>query len=97
MPLHTLNKAPGHNAYSDCLGLLAASDALLLLGDGVYAALATTPAAARLAATGAAIYVLRADALAAGVVKRLMPEATVIDDAGFVALTEQWPQQLAWH
>ncbi|PLW82163.1 sulfurtransferase complex subunit TusB [Kineobactrum sediminis] len=97
MPLHTLNKAPGHNAFSDCIERLAADDALVLLGDGVYAALATTAAASRLAASGATIYVLRTDALAAGVATRLMSEATVIDDAGFVALTEHWPQQMAWH
>ena len=36
--LHTLSALPGTEACTDCLRMLAEGDALLLMGDGVYAA-----------------------------------------------------------
>ncbi|MBP6724956.1 MAG: hypothetical protein KA137_08950, partial [Halioglobus sp.] len=44
MTLHTLNASPASAVFADCLRLLAPGDALLLLGDGVYAALEGTAA-----------------------------------------------------
>lgn len=97
MVLHTLNRAPSHPAFAQCLRLLAPGDALLLLGDGVYAALAGSRAAAELTASGAALHVLDVDARAAGVLERLTEGVTVSDDAGFVGLTEHYPRQQAWY
>ncbi|MCB1701404.1 MAG: sulfurtransferase complex subunit TusB [Halioglobus sp.] len=94
--LHTLNASPSSPACSDCLRLLASGDALLLLGDGVYAALAGSADRARLDASGAAVYVLDTDAAAAGVLSRV-DGVTIIDIDGFVALTEQCSRQLAWY
>lgn len=96
MTLHTLNTSPSSAAFADCLGMVAAGDALLLLGDGVYAAMAGTGARAKLDACGAQLYVLRDDAAAAGVLER-MDAITVIDFDGFVGLSEQFPRQLAWY
>lgn len=96
MILHTLNTSPGNCAFSDCLRIIAAGDALLLMGDGVYAAIAETDAGAALQASGAEIYVLAADATAAGL-KNLIDEATHVDMDGFVALTERFPRQQAWY
>ena len=96
MILHTLNAAPGSAAFTDCLRLIAAGDALLLMGDGVYAAMAQTDAGAALQASGAEIYVLGADATAAGV-KNLIDEVSCLDMDGFVALTERFPRQQAWY
>jgi len=42
------------------------------------------------------LYVLGDDAAAAGVLAR-MDAVTVIDFDGFVALSEQFPRQLAWY
>lgn len=97
MVLHTLAKAPGQRAFRDCLALLQTDHALLLLGDGVYGALAGTAAAAELAATGTPVYVLQVDAQAAGVSGRLMPGATLVDDNGFVELSERFVRHLAWY
>lgn len=97
MLLHTLNQAPGHPVSHSCLERLAAGDTLLLLGDGVYHALAGSPGAGQLAGLPCPVKVLRADALAAGVLARLAPGVEVVDDAGFVALTEHYPAQLAWY
>lgn len=97
MLLHTLNRPPGHPVSHACLERLAAEDTLLLLGDGVYHALAGGAGAADLAALPCPVGVLRADALAAGVLARLAPGVELVDDPGFVELTERYPSQLAWY
>lgn len=97
MLLHTLNALPGTPACEDCLALVAAGDALLLMGDGAYAALARSDAWARLAASGAELYVLADDAAARGIDARLGPSVTALDMAGFVALTERFPRLQAWY
>lgn len=97
MLLHTLSRSPARGALRECLATLGPHDALLLLGDGVYAALAGSEAAALLAASGATVFVLEADAALAGMEGRLLPDATVVDDDGFVALTERYSRQMAWH
>ena len=96
MILYTLNASPGSAAFNDCLRVIAAGDVLLLMGDGVYAAIADTNASATLQASGAEIYVLAADAAAAGV-RNFLEGATRVDMDGFVALTERCPRQLAWY
>lgn len=96
MTLHTLNAPPSSAAFSNCLKLAAPGDAILLLGDGVYAALSDTEARARMEACGAELFVLKPDAAAAGVLAHIGSINTV-DMDGFVALTERFPRQLAWY
>lgn len=95
MILHTLNALPTSQAFADCLRAVAPGDALLLLGDGVYAALPGTGAWTTLGASGVALYVLLTDAEAAGVVPASPIETVDMD--GFVALSEQYPRQQAWY
>lgn len=95
--LHTLNCSPGHPAVQDCVALLQQADALLLLGDGVYIALENSQGWQALQASGATLHVLEADARAAGVQHRLAPCFTLVDDAGFVALSELHAQHMAWY
>lgn len=82
--------------FRDCLAVLAPGDCLLLLGDGVYAAISCTPDWDALAASGADIHVLEADARAAGVMK-LAPGARPTDMDGFVELSERCSRQMAWY
>jgi tRNA 2-thiouridine synthesizing protein B len=96
MTLHTLNASPASAAFAGCLRLLAPGDALLLLGDGVYAALEGTAARQALDASPAQVYVLRPDAAAAGVLGR-MGSAEFVDVDGFVGLSEHFARQLAWY
>lgn len=96
MILHCLNASPASAAFADCLRLVGADDALLLLGDGVYAALADTDHRAALDGCGAALYALREDAAAAGVLAR-MAGVVLVDIDGFVELTERCSRQLAWY
>lgn len=96
MILHTVSAAPDTNAFRDCLAVVSNEDAILLLGDAVYAALPENPRLAPLLATGAAVHLLAADALAAGVTE---PTAGVVtgDIEDFVSLTERYPRQMAWY
>ncbi len=97
MLLHTLGRSPAHNAFHDCLAALGPGDALLLLGDGVYAARVGSQAAALLAGSGASLFVLDADASLAGVRECLAPQVTLVDDDGFVALSERYSRHMAWY
>lgn len=94
MVLHTLNAAPNGTAFDACLAAIAPEDALLLLGDGVYCALPATQACDMLLQSGAKIYLLERDAQAAGLADT---PVEITDMAGFVALTERFPRQLAWY
>jgi tRNA 2-thiouridine synthesizing protein B len=96
MILHTLNASPASRAFSDCLRVIAGDDALLLMGDGVYAAIPGTAAWGALQESGAAVYVLDTDASAAGI-SELADSASRVDMAGFVALTERFVRQQAWY
>ncbi len=95
MVLHTLNASPASAAFADCLRLASKDDAILLLGDGVYAALEGTSAVTQLQTNGAAIYVLAEDAMAAGIAPN--DAFSTVDMDGFVTLTEDFPKQLAWY
>jgi tRNA 2-thiouridine synthesizing protein B len=94
--LHTLNATPTSSACSDCLRLLREGDAVLLLGDGVYAALKNTAACSGLIGSNAELYVLQPDAAAAGILGRIDARFSVIGYDGFVALSERFPRQQAW-
>lgn len=97
MILHTLHSLPTGERFDGCLKTLAAEDALLLLGDGVYAALADTAACQTLEQSNSELYALSEHVLAAGISGRLSPGVTLIGYAQFVALTERFPRQLAWY
>lgn len=97
MILHSLNSAPDSAAFIDCCRMISTDDALILLGDGVYAALRNTVACARILDTGAELYVLEADASAAGILQSLDKRATVVCFDGFAALSERFTKQQAWY
>ena len=96
MILHTLSALPDSSAFRDCLTAVSSEDAVLLLGDAVYAALPGNQQLAALLARGAAVHVLAADALAAGVTE-LHTDVAESDVEGFVTLTEHYPRQMAWY
>jgi sulfur relay protein TusB/DsrH len=77
--------------------MLCAGDALILVGDGVYAGMQSTNACDRILNTGVELYVLESDASAAGIQKRLDERATVVCFDGFAALSERFTTQQAWY
>ncbi len=96
MILHTLNASPASPAFYDCAKVVLAGDAVVLMGDGVYAALPGSKGCAELQATGVELYLLIPDAQVAGVIHPAAGFIT-IDMSGLVGLTERFPRQHAWY
>lgn len=88
--LHIITTSPFQSAALDeCLGVVGATDALLLLGEGAYATLHSDPRLAR-----QAVHVLREHAQARG-----LPQVTwaqYIDYDRMVELTEQHHPIQTW-
>jgi len=97
--LHTVNKTPyERNSLDSCLAHTRKGDAVLLIEDGVYAAMKGTAPAKKLeeAAKNVAIYVLQPDVEARGIAGRIMDGAKLVDYAGFVDLAAEHPTVQAW-
>jgi tRNA 2-thiouridine synthesizing protein B len=94
--LHTLNASPSSPAFDDCLRVAQSGDALVLLGDGVYAALEGTEALRTIQASGTELYLLHQDAAAAGIIGAATGVTSITMDE-LVALTERFPRQQAWY
>lgn len=97
-PLHTVNKSPfSSNALEDCLKRMDDEAALLLIEDGVYAALDGSAAGAQLTAAGHPVYALGPDLAARGLAGRpLAKGVTVVDYPGFVDLAARHSSVVAW-
>ena len=88
--LHTVNKSPfERNTLDSCLRLALPGSAILLLEDGVYAALSGTAHTPKVEAAAKTheIYVLGPDLRARGLEEsRLIGSVKVVDYGGFVDL-----------
>lgn len=92
--LHLINKSPARSdSLSACLRACAAEDRILLLEDGVYAALTGSDTAAALADVAVA---LEADVQARGLGGRLAAGVPCIDDAAFVDLCVRCDRVMSW-
>ena len=94
--LHLVNKSPYEaNSLDTCVGYMQAGDALLLIEDGVYAAIASGKAAAALA--GLDVSVLGADLAARGIGEdKLANGVKVVDYAAFVDMTTEKDKVQSW-
>jgi sulfur relay protein TusB/DsrH len=92
MILHTLEAGPGTPAAQQCLRSLSPGDALLLLGDGVYAGLTAIALAAP-----CPVYALLDDIQSAGVGNMLADGVRRASMDDFVQLTEQSSRQVSWY
>ncbi len=96
--LHTINKSPySHQHIADCLRICDADDIILLIEDGVYAALTNSEWIKLLSEKVASIYVLQPDVDARGLTQRIAREVHGIDYEGFVQLCISQPKMLAWY
>ena len=100
MMLHTVNKSPfERNALESCLRLAAPGASVLLMEDGVIAALAGTPAGETIAGRAGDLrfYVLGPDIDARGLGDRpLVDGVEVVDYGGFVDLVAAHDAVNAW-
>ncbi len=96
MLLHCLSAGPDSLTFRDCLRMRGDDDALLLMGDAVYAALAGSESLNTLNVASGLVFVLMPDAQARGVDSRLSDGIAAIGMAEFVALSERYSAQQAW-
>lgn len=97
--LHTVNQSPhAGNALRDCLRLALPGSCVLLIEDGVYAAVQGGELAPMLDALpeGLELCALESDLQARGL-RQLHPRVRPVDDASFVALAVQHHSSMAWY
>lgn len=98
--LHTVNKSPfERNSLESCLKFASQGASVLLMEDGVYAALAGSSAESQLKAGlgKVSVYVLGPDIKARGFREdRLIAGIKVVDYAGFVDLAVENDKVQAW-
>jgi len=94
--LYTLFQSPWQCDLDSLLLLLQEGDDLLLLQDGVSAALAGSQMLIKLSASPATLWVLEEDVGARGLDEQISTNVARLDYTGFVAMTAKHPQQVAW-
>ena len=98
--LHIVNKSPSERpALVSCLRVAAAGSSVLLIEDGVYAALASPTCNQQLKACSdnLNLFVLGADLQARGLLNdELIQGFQIIDYAGFVDLVTEHPLNQSW-
>ena len=97
--LHTVNKSPfAHSALESCLKFARPGSAVLLIEDGVYAALRDTAVSKRIeeAMTGIAVYALKPDIDARGMQDRVLDGVRLVDYGGFVDLVAEHDAVQSW-
>lgn len=94
--LYTLRHSPFQCDLNALIRLLKPQDDLLLLQDGVIAALNESAAFQALRQSGAALYALGDDVDARGLSAQISTEISVVDYTDFVALAVKNPQQMIW-
>jgi tRNA 2-thiouridine synthesizing protein B len=98
--LHTVNKSPfDKNSLDTCLKLAKAGSSILLIEDGVYAALKGTAVEGKVreAAAKHKVYALAPDLRARGMEEgRVIDGIALVDYAGFVDLVEASDKVQAW-
>lgn len=96
--LHIVNRAPlAGPALTDCLRICDAAAGILLIEDGVVAALANGDWLPRILERTPNLYVLEADVAARGLIGKIHRDARVVDYPGFVALCCEYPGTYSWY
>ncbi len=96
--LHLVNKSPfERNSLESCLKMARKGSAVLLIEDGVYAALKNTPFEGKVSAVAkdVRIFVLGPDLAARGV-DQVIDGVEIVDYGGFVDLTVEHSPVQSW-
>ena len=97
--LHTVNKSPfERNPFDTCLAHVKKGSAILLIEDGVYAAMKGTAPAKKLEQMMKTIpvFVLQPDVEARGMQSRVLDGVKMVDYGGFVDLAAEYPTVQSW-
>lgn len=99
--LHTVNKSSfTHSTLKSCIAVCANDDALLLMEDGVFGGISSSPDATALLGLinrGIHIYALSGDVNARGIRKKLCEQIKIIDYDDFVELTLEHNCVQSWY
>lgn len=96
--LHIVNQSPfASSCLAQCLRICSAPAGILLIEDGVYAALTSGEWLPRMLEKTPRIYVLDADVDARGLTGKIAAAATAIDYAGFVELCCEYSSTHSWY
>ena len=99
--LHTVNKSPYSNSsLLSCIKICSKSDAILLLEDGVFGVLTSTPESKlllQLALSGTKVFAISADVKARGLTDKLPPFIEPIDYNNFVQLSIEYRCIQSWY
>ncbi|WP_428944884.1 sulfurtransferase complex subunit TusB [Pantoea sp. FN060301] len=94
--LHILNQSPFKSDFNALLRMLAQGDEVLLIQDGVLAALEGSQALESLLLAPISLYVLQDDISARGLSAHISTRAAAVSYTDFVELTVKHPQQMTW-
>ncbi|MGE9552419.1 sulfurtransferase complex subunit TusB [Erwinia amylovora] len=94
--LHTLINSPFKCDFAALVRLLAEGDDVLLMQDGVLAALQGSQALESLLNAPISLYVLQEDVKARGISAQISINAATVSYNDFVALTVKNSQQMTW-
>ena len=96
--LHTVNKSPySSNSLQTCLGYTQDGDTVLLIEDGVYAAMKGGASEAQVAGAGVKFYALGPDLKARGIAsEKLIDGIEVVGYDGFVNLAAESDKVQSW-
>lgn len=94
--LHILTHSPFKCDFNALLRLLADGDDVLLIQDGVLAALEESRALESLLLAPISVYVLQDDVSARGLSAHISTRAVAVSYTDFVGLTVKHPQQMTW-
>lgn len=94
--LHTLHRSPFQSDMDTLLRMLSRDDELLLIADGVIAALKGSLWLENLQAANIRILALRDDIAARGLIGQISNDVTQVDYTDFVNLTLKHTNQMAW-
>lgn len=98
MILHIINQSPLQaSAFNDCLRIYRQGDSILLIEDGVYAAVDCSASGQSIQASNAIIYALKADVLARGLQNKLIAQAQLASDDLFVELVAKHQLIQSWY
>jgi tRNA 2-thiouridine synthesizing protein B len=98
MLLHTVSKSPEHQALTSCLATARTGSHVILIEDGVYAAVAGSASCGALkAAGGITVYALSPDVAARGLSGRLDSSIALIDYPAFVQLACECHAVQSWY
>ena len=100
MILHTVNKSPfTDSSLKSCIRCSTPGQSILLIEDGVYAALNDTETSALIKEldSSVTVYALKEDLAARGILSTIMTSIKLIDYEGFVDLTLSHSAVQSWH